>query len=146
MTWSANAGQHSWGNKVYDGTLPSSLTFEGTEQTVCSIYASLTPINSAPTPTPTPAYSLTINTTPINGLSAIVSNSSFTEEIASGTTVSLQTGTYTVTVPNSLTLHFSGGIDEILLFNAWSDGTIASSRQVTLDKDSALSVTYVRQP
>jgi hypothetical protein len=32
------------------------------------------------------------------------------------------------------------------LFSAWSDGNIASSRQVTLDKGSALSATYILQP
>jgi hypothetical protein len=137
----SSIAQHGWGDYPYDGTLPNTITLDGTEQTVCSIYATLTPTGSPPIP----AYSLTVNTTPIQGLTIMASNSSFSQKIASGTSVNLQTGTYTITAPNSLALQYNGMADETWVFSAWNDGTTTSTKQFTLNNDTVLTATYIRQ-
>jgi hypothetical protein len=48
MTTGSIAGQHGWGDKTYDGTVPQTLSLQGTEQTRCSIYANMTQEQTPP--------------------------------------------------------------------------------------------------
>jgi len=142
MASSSVAGQHGWGDKTYDGSLPNTLSLAGTEQTVCSVYASLTSVDGSSISS---EYSLTVNTQPVSGLTIMVSNSSFTQKMLGGPAVDLEAGTYTIALPNSLTLHYDESPDVTWLFSAWSDGITTNPRQIMLDKDTVLSAIYTIQ-
>jgi len=59
--------QHGFGNKDYDGTVPATLSLEGTGMDVCSIYADITLLNGTlPPPPPPSTFTVAVNVQPLN--------------------------------------------------------------------------------
>ena len=106
---------------------------ENETATVVGIYEEIPP--------PPAHYQLSIYSTPINGFTVEISNSTHTFQMNTGSSMVLMEGEYNITVVDTMIeITF-----EQWIFNAWSDGATSASRSIILSKNTILAYEYTRQ-